>query len=280
MIHHTYYNLIRTVPNQYHTAHPQQLDILAIGTTKHKTYTTGKVVYTGLTRHAMAEKDAVAALGELLALEVHYGRLTLLEQIKHGEKNWGRVKILFPGYADMSEAAQAKQISNLFNRITGQIKGWDKSKVTGLLRKTCVENLRAADASKAEVDFHSGWNGGTQYRNYARESLQADMKAQAKAAGFVKDFRQHHYLGRADIYVPEAWYNALLPGLKSLLHAVLDLPCGVHTTLQCIELFVQAFWQALPITTLKYGADFEKKQLNGVKEVMETEGSMLHTQKQ
>ncbi len=96
------------------------------------------------------------------------------------------------------------------------------------------------------------------------------MKAQAKAAGLVKDFRQHHYIGRADTSVPETWYNALLPGLESLLDAVLNLPCGVRQTLQCIELFVQAFWQALPITTLKYGADFEKKQLGGVKEVMET----------
>ncbi len=118
---------------------------------------------------------------------------------------------------------------------------------------------------------NSGWNGGTQDRNYARESLQADMKAQAKAAGFVKDFREHHYLGRADIYVPEAWHNALLPGLQVLLDAVLDLPYGVRETLQCIELFVQAFWQALPITTLKHGAEFEKKQLDGVKEVMATD---------
>ena len=41
--------------------------------------------------------------------------------------------------------------------------------------------------------------------------------------------------------------------------------------LQRIELFVQGFWQALPIKTLKYGADFEKKQLNGVKEIMATD---------
>jgi len=121
------------------------------------------------------------------------------------------------------------------------------------------------------VDFHGGWNGGTQDRHYARESLQADMKAQAKAAGFVKDFCEHHYLGRADVHVPEAWHNALLPGLHALLDAALDLPCGVRETLQCIELFVQAFWQALPIKTLKYGADFEKKQLDRVQEVMATD---------
>ncbi len=117
----------------------------------------------------------MAALGELLALEVHCNCLTLLEQMRYGEKTWGRVKILFPGYADLSKAAQADKISHLFNRITGLIQGRGKSKVTGLLCKTCVKNLRAADASKAEVDFHAGWNGGTQDRNYARESSKLQL---------------------------------------------------------------------------------------------------------
>ena len=155
--------------------------------------------------------------------------------------------------------------------MTSQIEGWDKSKVTGLMRKTCVADLRAVGVSTAEVDFHSGWNGGTQDRNYARESLQADMNAQAKAAGFARDFRQHHYLGRADIAVPKAWYNALLPGLTSLLDTISSLPCEDGETLQCIALFVQAFWQALPIKTLKYGKGFQRKQLKGVQEVMDTE---------
>jgi len=270
MIHQTYFHLIRDVPNQYNTAHPQQLNILGIGIKKHKTNTTGKVVYTGLTRHAMADKYALAALGELLALEMHHG-LRLLEQITSGEKEWVRVKILFPGYAAKSEEAQTKQVSNLVNRITSQIEGWDKSKVTGLMQKTCVADLRAVGVSTAEVDFHSGWNGGTQDRNYARESLQADMNAQAKAAGFARDFRQHHYLGRADIAVPKAWYNALLPGLTSLLDTISSLPCEDGETLQCIALFVQAFWQALPIKTLKYGKGFQRKQLKGVQEVMDTE---------
>ena len=75
----------------------------------------------------MAEKDAVAAIGELLALEEHSSRLALLEQMQHGEKTWSRVKILFPGYVDLSEEAQTNKISNLFNSITGQIQGWDKS---------------------------------------------------------------------------------------------------------------------------------------------------------
>ena len=65
--------------------------------------------------------------------------------------------------------------------------------------------------------------------------------------------------------------KVLLPGLQALLDAVLDPPYGVSETLQCIEPFVQAFWQALPIKTLIYGADFEKKHLDRVKEVMSTD---------
>lgn len=108
-------------------------------------------------------------------------------------------KTLLPGYAGLSESAHAKQISNLalltramfiighqsltansykkisnmFNRMTVQIKGWDKSKLTSLLRKTCVESLKAINAitSTPERGSHSGWNGGTQNRDYAKESL-------------------------------------------------------------------------------------------------------------
>ncbi|KAL0022411.1 hypothetical protein WJX77_009340 [Trebouxia sp. C0004] len=130
----------------------------------------------GLTRHALAEKDAVAAIGHQQSVQLHYW-----EDIGLGQKQ--------------------------------------------------------------------GSNGGTQDRNYARESLQADMKAQANASGFVKDFRELHYLGRADIYVPEAWHSeALLPGLPVLLDAVLDLPYGKH--------FENCFFS---------------KQLDGVKKVMATD---------
>ena len=44
----------------------------------------------------------------------------------------------------------------------------------------------------------------------SKHKTEPDMTAQAKAAGLVKDFREHHYLRRADIHVLEAWHNALL----------------------------------------------------------------------
>ncbi len=270
MIHQTWFNLIKDVPNQFNTSHPQQLDLLGNGINRHKTYSTGKVIYTGLTRHAMADRDALAALGELLAFEVHHG-LRLLEQIRSAEKEWVKVKILFPGCAGKSDEAQTKHISNLMNRMTSQIEGWDKDKVTGLMRKICVAETRAAGASSSQVDLHGGWTNGTQDRNYARASLQATMDAITKAAAFTKDFREHHYLGRAELPVPKAWYNALLPGLTPLLDTMSSLPCGVAKTLQCIELFVEAFWQALPIRMLKYGPDFQLKQLTAVQDVMDTD---------
>jgi len=71
--------------------------------------------------------------------------------------------------------------------------------------------------------------------------------------------------------VPRAWYNALLPGLTTLLDTMSSLPCGVAETLQCIEQFVQANWQALPIRMLKYGQDFQLKQLRAVQDVMDTD---------
>ena len=179
--------------------------------------------------------------------------------------------MLFPGYAGKSDEAQTKQISNLMNRITSQIEGWDKDKVTGLMRKTCVAETRAAGASSSQVDLLGGWLNGTQDRNYARASLQTTMDVITKAAGFAKDFREHHYLGRAEVPVPRDWYNALLPGLTTLLDTMFSLPCGVAETLQCIELFVEAFWQALPIRMLKYGPDFQLKQLTAVQDVMDTD---------
>jgi len=71
--------------------------------------------------------------------------------------------------------------------------------------------------------------------------------------------------------VPRAWHNALLPGLTSVMDTNSSLPCDVAETLQCIELFVQAFWQALPIRMLKYGPDFQLKQLTAVQGVMDTD---------
>ena len=55
---------------------------------RHKTYNTGKltVMYAGVTGHAMADRDALAALGQLLAFEAHHG-LKLLQQIRSAKQS-------------------------------------------------------------------------------------------------------------------------------------------------------------------------------------------------
>ena len=179
MIHQTWFKLIKYAPSQFNTSHRQQLNLIGFGINRHQTCSTGKESYTGVTRHAMADRDALAALGELLAFEVCHG-LRLLEQIRSAEKVWVKAKMLFPGCAGKNDRAQTKQIINLMNRMTSQIEGWDKDKVTGLLRKTCVAETRAAKASRSQVDLLDGWINGTQ----------ATMDMVTKAAGFTKDFRE------------------------------------------------------------------------------------------
>jgi len=109
--------------------------------------------------------------------------------------------------------------------MTSQTEGWDKDKVTGLMRKTCVAETRAAGASNSQVGLLGGWINGTQDRNYARATLQTTMDVVTQAAGFAKDFQEHHHLGRAEVPVPRAWHNALLPGLTSVMDTISSLPC-------------------------------------------------------
>ncbi len=152
-----------------------------------------------------------------------------------------------------------------------QIEGWDKEKVTGVFCKTYTVMLRAADLGTAETNSHVGWAAGTQDRHCARAMLETTMSAQAKAAGYTKggdNWRQHHFLARADVPVPKAWYDALIPGLTSILE--MQLSCAAQETLQCIALFVQASWQAKPIKALMYGDAFVNKQLPGVQQVMQS----------
>ncbi len=54
----------------------------------------------------MADRDALAALGELLAFEVHHG-LRLLEQIRNAEKEWVKVKMFFQ--AMLAKVTKLKQ---------------------------------------------------------------------------------------------------------------------------------------------------------------------------
>ena len=99
-IHQTWFNFIKDVINQFNTLHPQQLDLIGIGINTQDIHRPSDIHRPH--RHAMADRDALAALGELLAFEVHHG-LRLLEHIRSAEKEWVNVKMLLPGYAGERE---------------------------------------------------------------------------------------------------------------------------------------------------------------------------------
>ena len=93
------------------------------------------------------------------------------------------------------------------------------------------------------------------------------MDVQAVQAGFEKDgWRLHHHLGRAAIDIDESWYDILVPGLTTTS----KLSLRKQEVLQAHKKLVEAFWQALPVNTLKYGKKFVAG-LPDVEDVMQTD---------
>ena len=244
---------------------PQKFAILGIGVDKHKTNKAGKIDWTGISRHARADLDAFAALADLLAHEIAIQKSRLLEMIRTGDQLLWESKIFFPG-SDKDEHLQVRQLDSLLRSIFRQIPDWDKDKITGLFRKTCTVNARAAGASSDAVNRHEGWKGDTQSRSYAVASLEAYIDTHAVLAGYKSQgWRDSHHLLRSTVDVESSWCNALLPGLSEMPS---DLSLRRTEVLQCIQKIAEAYWQALPINVLKYGQDFVRG-LPGILEVMQ-----------
>lgn len=234
---------------------PQAFDILGIGINKHKTNTTGKTEWTGITRHARADLDAFAALADLIAHEIVMQGFRFVDMLQsidvHDQRLW-KSKVFFPN-TDRNEDGQKRQISSLFNKIIQQIPGWDKDKTTGLFRKTAASLANGAGADSDKVNRQLSWKRNSQSRSYAVADLGAYIDVQAMQAGFEKDsWRLHHHLGRAAIAADELWYDVLLPGLTTTP----ELSIRKQEVLQAHKKLVEAYWQALPINVLKYGMKF------------------------
>lgn len=247
---------------------PQAFEILGIGINKHKMNTTGKTEWTGITRHSRADLDAFANLADLLAHEVAIQGFKFVEMLQaidvHDQRLW-KSKVFFPN-TDRNEDGQKRQISSILNKITQQIPVWDKDKVTGLFRKTAAGIANGAGADSDRVNRQLGWKGDAQSRSYAVADLEAYVDVQAMQAGFAKDsWRLQHHLGRAAIVVNELWYDVLLPGLT----ATSGLSIRKQEVLQVHKKLVEAYWQALPVKTLKYGMNIVAG-LPKVVEVMKT----------
>ena len=245
---------------------PQKFDILGIGVNKHRTNKTGKIEWTGITRHVRADLDALAALADLLAHEIGTQGFTLLDMIKTEDPRLWESKIFFPG-SDKDERGQVRQLDGLLRNIFRQVPDWDKDKVTGLFRKGCAGNALAAGASSDGVNRHLGWKPDTQAKSYAVANLEPYMHEQAVLGGISSQaWRTSHHLLRSTVEVDSSWCNALLPGLSEMPP---DLAHRTRETLECIQKIAEAYWQALPIKTLKYGQHVAKG-LPGVLKVMQT----------
>ena len=177
----------------------------------------------------------------------------MLETANDGEL-W-KSRIFFPNSDKVGEK-RVDEIRALLKKVTNKIVGWDKDKMTGLFRKTATGKALGAGADANAVNRHMGWKPDTQSRSYAGADLGAHLHEQAVLAGFDnKTWRQNHHLGRSAIPVGVSWCDALFPGLGKL-SAILDLSPRRQEVLQCIQKLAQAYWQALPINTLKYGTNF------------------------
>ena len=80
IIHMTWTNLLYEEADQ--RVLPQAFDILGIGINKHKTNMTGKIEWTGITRHVRADCDPFFALANLMAHEIEVQNLRFIDMLQ------------------------------------------------------------------------------------------------------------------------------------------------------------------------------------------------------
>jgi len=233
---------------------------LGVGVNKHKTNNTGKIAWTGITRHVKADQDAFAALADLLAHEIAIQSFRLINMLESADPHDGHElwnsRIFFPN-SDKTGQQRVQQLTDM-NKVTKGVSGWDKDKRTGLLRKTATGIGLGAGADADGLNRHMGWKPDTQSRSYAVADLAAHLQEQAGLAGFDCHndiWRHNHHLGRDAVAVDVSWCDTLLHGLSRLSH-LSNLSARRQEVLQCIQKLAQAYWQALPINILKYGMKF------------------------
>lgn len=175
-------------------------------------------------------------------------------------------KVFFPKRGKTKQNQLVDQVRSLMKKLTTQVSGWDKDKSTALFHKTAAGTALAAGADPNGVNRHMGWKGDTQSRSYAQGDVGAYLDEQAMLAGYEQHtWRQNHHLGRTAVAVDKSWCEALLPGLVKLS----NLPARKQEVQQSLQKLAEAYWQALPVNSLKYGKNFVSS-LPGVQEVMQT----------
>ncbi len=104
------------------------------------------------------------------------------------------------------------------------------------------------------------------------------VRAVAILAGLHEDFKQQCFIGRAQVPVPEAWVDKLLPGIFTLqqqLRAQVqqasskrDVGYSSLALADTLIMLAQAVFQCMPFRIKEYGASYALLQLPAVRQIV------------
>ncbi|KAH7624538.1 hypothetical protein NADE_003892 [Nannochloris sp. 'desiccata'] len=128
------------------------------------------------------------------------------------------------------------------------------------------------------VELLAEWKSGgsTCANSYLSKSQSSALGAHLALAGFKGSF--DYYLGRAEVHVPDAWVDTVMPGvrhaLKKLLEQYQGLKChekeiGAETFLQILLYLGTVFWQNLPLKCRRYQDRYTLVHLRGINGIMQ-----------
>ncbi|KAH7623899.1 hypothetical protein NADE_008713 [Nannochloris sp. 'desiccata'] len=201
--------------------------------------------------------------------EVDFGDLVL-----NRRKEW-RTKPLF----NQDNTVSADGLTTLFiNQLSRAGLRNVTNRTMHLMRNTAA--IRAgAHTSLDTVELLGEWKSGgsTCATSYLAKSQSSALPAHLALAGFKGSF--HHHLGRAEVHVPDAWVDEVMPGVRDALKVLLEqhqgLKChekeiGEETFLQMLLYLGMVFWQNLPLKYHRYKDSYTLARLKEINGIMQT----------
>ncbi|KAG7674703.1 hypothetical protein NADE_007995 [Nannochloris sp. 'desiccata'] len=226
-------------------------------------------------RHKHAHLDAQGWLADMLIYDaltpgrdVDFGDLVL-----HRREEW-RTMPLF----HHDNVVSADGLTSLFsNQLSKAGLRNTTNRLTHLMRNTAATRA-GAHSSVDIVELLGEWkSGSTRAGSYLSKSQSSTLPAHLALAGFNGPF--NHYLGRAEVQVPDARVDVVLPGVRRALKMLLEqregLKChekeiGAETFLHTLLYLGMVFWQNLPLKYHKYQDRYTLAHLKGINGIMQT----------
>ncbi len=104
------------------------------------------------------------------------------------------------------------------------------------------------------------------------------VRAVAILAGLPEDFKQQYHIGRAQVPVPDAWVDQLLPGIFTLQQQLLaqvqqasskrDVDYSSLALADMLIMLAQAVLQCMPFRINAYGTSYALLQLPAVRQIV------------